>query len=236
MEWLKLNTLLPGSSYTNWKGWQESKFLNFTLREKEYFEAQILPFVNNGIGFSNVIEIGFGNGSFLGWCKSINLDIIGVEVIPELNKRAIEAGVPSFDSIYSSDLSEFVSSIDLIVAFDVLEHISDSELPVFFDRVKQLLKNEGKFVFRVPNGDSPFGLPYQNGDLTHKTSIGRNKIQQLANQAGFSIEKIEAPAKSETKAISLGRNLFEKLIANLYFEGNRYVFSPNIVAVLTSQK
>ncbi len=223
------------SNYTDWKGWLESSFCKFSKYQKNYFDAEILPHLSSCNNVT-ILEVGYGNGVFLGWCLSKKYHIQGIEVIPELVRRAIESGIPAYDSIYSQELSNSISSIDLIVAFDVLEHIPDSDLSHFVKRVGQLLKEGGRFVFRIPNGDSPFGLPYQNGDLTHKSSIGRNKIQQLANEAGFVVEKIETPAKSSTKLTSFGRYLFESLIAYLYFEGARYKFSSNIVAVLSKKK
>lgn len=223
------------SNYTDWKGWLKSSFCQFSKYQKEYLDAEILPNLSSSTT-ATILEIGYGNGIFLGWCLSKKYHIMGVEVIPELIRRAKESGIPAYDSIYSQELSNSVSNFDLIVAFDVLEHIPDSELSHFVKRIEELLKEGGKFVFRIPNGDSPFGLPYQNGDLTHCSSIGKNKIEQLANEAGLIVEKIEPPAKSETKLISLGRYLFEIMIAYLYFEGRRYGLSPNVVAVLTKTK
>lgn len=225
------NTFKP-LNYSEWKGWEESDFCKFSKYQGNYFDAEILPYVR---GNECILEIGYGNGVFFGWCLSKKLKIIGVEVIPELMRRAHKVGIPSYESIYSEDLSHLVSAIDLVVAFDVMEHIPDSELSLFFKRVEFLLSPGGKFIFRVPNGDSPFALPFQNGDLTHKSSIGKNKIEQLATETGLDVIKTKPPAKSATKIVSLGRLLFEKIIAYLYFEGIHRNLSPNIVTVLSKK-
>ena len=60
--------------------------------------------------------------------------------------------------ICESDLSNLKGdNYDLIVAFDVLEHIPQEDLPSF-KKVQRLLKEDGSFIARFPNCDSPFGL------------------------------------------------------------------------------
>jgi hypothetical protein len=45
-----------------------------------------------------------------------------------------------------------------------------------------MLRNGGVFIARFPNGDSPFGLANQNGDLTHVTAIGSEKFRYLVQR------------------------------------------------------
>lgn len=220
-------------NYTKWKGWQESNFGTFSTRQSEYFKAE-LSLSKEILPQATILEIGFGNGGFLGWCRKNykHSNIIGIETNKELLQRAEMGGIRVYESVFSEKIDSLHESIDLIIAFDVIEHIDGNEIIDFFKRISHLLKSDGVFIFRVPNGDSPFGQPYQNGDLTHKTSIGRNKVKQLANECGLEIRRLASPAKSTTKITSAGRYLFERLVAYLYFEGARYNFAPNIVVTL----
>jgi len=49
------------------------------------------------------------------------------------------------------------------------------------------LRDGGHFIARFPNGDSPFGLPYQNGDVTHVTAIGSGKVAFFAAKSNMEI-------------------------------------------------
>ena len=48
---------------------------------------------------------------------------------------------------------------------------------------------------RFPNGDSPFGLAYQNGDLTHLSAIGSEKMRYLAGRVGMELFRIGGEAQ-----------------------------------------
>lgn len=42
-------------------------------------------------------------------------------------------------------------------------------------------------IARFPNGDSPFGLVNQNGDVTHLNAIGSRKIEYYSTVLGFEL-------------------------------------------------
>ena len=82
-------------------------------------------------------------------------------------------------------------NFDLIVLLDVLEHIEACELFSFFELIKNKLSNSGIVIARFPNGDSPFSLENQNGDLTHTNYIGSYKIKSIAESMGLKIIRID---------------------------------------------
>lgn len=168
-----------GNNYLKWKGWEEvSNFGKLKKQEKAYFNAEIRKTKHVFPANSKVLDIGFGNGSFLKFAKEKNWDICGTEVNEHLVKIAKECG---YDVRHSDNLSAYGdNTFDLIVAFDVLEHIHQNALPTFIDEVKRILKKDAFFIARFPNGDSPFGLSYQNGDITHITTLGSGKIYYFA--------------------------------------------------------
>ena len=190
------------------------------------------------------VEIGFGNGNFLGWIKSLGGEIFGVEVNAQLNERArLHFNSDRFfEDLYDPRLSDFAGSFTHIVAFDVIEHIRIEDLPGFLQRIRTLLSHEGRVILRFPNGDSPFGRMVQHGDPTHVTTMGRLKLAYLARNAGLKITDIRAPALPlhgvgvaslvKRAGVKLGRYFIERLLSILYYSGQRIAFDANCVAIL----
>jgi 2-polyprenyl-3-methyl-5-hydroxy-6-metoxy-1,4-benzoquinol methylase len=169
-------------NYQDWKNWDSSNFACASKEENLYFSKLKSKFKLTAS--LNVLEIGFGNGSFLDYSKSVGWNISGVEVIPTLVNRAINNGFKAFKSINDVP-TKF--KYDLIVAFDVIEHIAPENLCNFLKKVTNLLQPNGVFIIRVPNGSSPFGLSNQHGDTTHQNIITESKMDFWANSVNLKI-------------------------------------------------
>jgi 2-polyprenyl-3-methyl-5-hydroxy-6-metoxy-1,4-benzoquinol methylase len=164
-------------NYITWKNW-DINFLKLKKNQYQYYKAEILRTKSRFNAGSSVLEIGFGNGSFLNYSKQMGWKVIGTELNLDLVNLAKANG---YDVYLSKNLSIFQdNSFDLIVAFDVLEHLSEDNLHDLIFNIKRILVSGGFFIARFPNGDSPFGLKIQNGDFTHVLSIGSGKISSLA--------------------------------------------------------
>ena len=228
--------------YLDWKDWRDAQFGGFDAELARYYEAEIAVAAGPGV---RVLEIGYGNGSFVGWCRSMGVEVLGVELSAALVARCetlLGAG-KAFLGVGDERLSAAAATFTHIVALDVIEHVPQSEIPEFLARLKSLLAPAGRITLRFPNGDSPFGRIYQHADPTHVTTLGRAKLEYFAAQAGLSLAEIRAPRLPArglglSRAVSrvlLGaiRSCFERLIGMLYFGGRRIPLSPNYVAVLT---
>ena len=229
------------SGYLEWKNWAAEDFGRFSASEGMYFESEFGPLLND---CSNpvLLEVGFGNGSFLGWGLSRGLECCGIEIQPELVNRAELFGLKTYPAVDDPTLQLRSGEFDLVVAFDVLEHIDQSELVAYFRSVANLLKPGGHFVARFPNGDSPFGRVFQHGDLTHVSTLGQFKIKQLASIVGLRVVSFGQSARvkaglrvAERFRIATGmamRSAIDRLVSTLYFGGMKVSLSPNAVAVL----
>ena len=169
--------------YTDFKKWSAESFGIISKKKDAYYNGELKALgvdVRPGI---KCLEVGFGNGSFAAWCRLRGVDYYGVELIDELLSAARFHGFNVSPSINHFDLAD--SSFDLVVAFDVFEHLQRKDLRLMMSMISRCLSSSGKLVFRVPNGDSPFGRLFQHGDLTHETQIGSGIVKQLASIYGF---------------------------------------------------
>ena len=78
-------------AYAQWKGWDESAFGRFNDNDARYFQWHIHRALD-GQAPRRVLEIGFGNGSFLGFGRDRGWEMTGVEASLELRARAERAG------------------------------------------------------------------------------------------------------------------------------------------------
>lgn len=194
-----------GSDYVKWKSWDQFGVLRKSLAR--YFAAELARAGTLPPG-ARVLEIGFGKGSFLEFARRQGWAVSGTEVNPVLAELAARSG---HDVQCTSDLSAFPSEhFDLVVAFDVLEHLTHEAIIELLCQVRRMLKDQGVFLARFPNGDSPFGLYNQNGDVTHITAIGSNKVRYLAVTADMRLIWIggEAMPLFAVRGIHLVRRAF----------------------------
>lgn len=174
-----------GRDYQEWKHWGAEDFGRLCTRERADFAALMRKAGREFRPGAPVLEIGFGNGTFLEFGRERGWQMHGTEVNPGLLESARRKG---FVVTHTESLRPFPSdSFELVAAFDVLEHISLQDLPGFLHEVRRVLREKGVFMARFPNGDSPFGLHVQNGDPTHKTAIGSIRARYLAGQAAMDV-------------------------------------------------
>ncbi|MFK5979032.1 MAG: class I SAM-dependent methyltransferase [Rhizobiaceae bacterium] len=168
------------SSYEDWKGWDE--YFTYSSDENEYYKGEMLGLELSG---KNVLEIGFGSGSFLAWAKDAGASIKGTEIndrsLAEAKRFGVELLIADFENVASKHKECF----DVIVAFDVFEHFTMDEIITRTKAAETMLRPGGYLVLRFPNGQSPLGLAPQNGDITHKEALSKEKIEQASLGTSF---------------------------------------------------
>jgi 2-polyprenyl-3-methyl-5-hydroxy-6-metoxy-1,4-benzoquinol methylase len=170
--------------YEAWKSW--TRPFEPTADEIAYFTGETRGMK---IGGAELLEIGFGSGSFLAWAKGQGARIAGTEINPRLLEAARAYGVellpPAFETVASNNTARF----DTIAAFDVFEHFEIGDVAARLSACETMLKPGGHLVMRFPNGQSPFGLVCQNGDPTHKCALSRQVVEQLILGRGFTVQR-----------------------------------------------
>jgi len=174
------NEVLAG--YTAWKHWSSEQFGRFSRGEARYFAWHLARCHPTPI--VRVLEIGYGNGQFMGFAKARGIEVVGIETQDELRRRAAAAGFESHGSVDELDAN---LSFDLIAAFDVFEHIAQDALIPLFQTLASRLRPDGVLLCRVPNGESPFGRVFQHGDLTHVSTLGLSKFRQIGAASGMEV-------------------------------------------------
>lgn len=191
---------------------------------------------------ASLLEVGFGNGSFLSFCRQRGLQIRGTEANLGLVQLARQQG---FKVGIADDLDQFpAESFDSIVSLDVIEHIEPSDTMRFLTSCLRVLKPGGRILLRFPNGDSPFSVSNFNADVTHKNWISAEKLKYYASNVAVSdIRILGTPQIVLTP--SLGHALYNALNIPVKFLINqlyRLIFYPgrklnfvavDLVAVLT---
>jgi len=223
--------------YTEWKKWTPEEFGTFQS-DSAYFLAETKKYLTSNK--LKILEIGFGNGNFIGWIKDRCFEIHGVETNEVLCERA-SFWLNSYHlSIFAPALAVHNETFDMVVAFDVLEHIPKTEIIEFMRKVRSLLKPGGVFFARFPNGDSPFGRIFQHGDLTHVNTIGKLMAIQIAKGADFELAEYRSPkpilfAENQNRVnrmiILVCRKILQKFISFLYFNNEIVSLEPNSIAV-----
>ena len=171
------STPSPSSSpYAEWKGWD--RFGSVTKASAQRFAAEL---ARAGVRpRSRILEIGFGSGEFLAWCRDSGHAVCGVDTDQTFVDRAKDAGFNAFTSVATAYESfDGNDCLDAFVAFDVIEHMEPGEVRALLASLSEFLKPGAKLILQFPNGSSPFVGHYFNGDLTHRTLFTRGSLEQL---------------------------------------------------------
>lgn len=223
---------MTDKTYANWKSWRPADFGTPTDASRAYFKKLWRQFVGHSRQPQNILEIGYGNGQFLGWCRQQGHRVTGVETNKDLLTRARKAGFDSQPSI--DEVAD--AGFDLIVLFDVLEHVPEAGLPAYFQMLRDRLLTGGQIILRTPNGGSPLGLNNQHGDPTHVAILTRNKLKYLARDAGLRIHY----CGQDIYPLYVGRlrswpgRVLRRLLGQVAETFVRFVFAPLPSGVLSA--
>lgn len=219
----------PVTGYIAWKDWGDEQFGSCPRSDARAFAWQLdrchpAPVLS-------ALELGFGNGNFMGFARSRGIGVVGIETQRELRRRATAAGYETFASVDELDAER---CFDLIAAFDVFEHIAQDRLIALFQALAARLRPDGILLCRVPNGESPFGRNFQHGDLTHVSTLGLSKFRQICAASDLAVACYgDAPwylvGRNPKGLMRLGLKwLIERCLAFAYRLDAR-ALSPNLV-------
>ena len=220
------------SRYTQWKSWDVKDFAVVPESSARYF-AKIFNqfFKDDGIA-KNILEIGYGNGEFLGWCRQNGHQVSGIEADQGLVERARVNGFDVGDSLEAFPKRQF----DAIFLFDVLEHIPQDQIESFLLSLHEHLNTVGKVVVRTPNGASPLGLANQHGDPTHITVVTTSKIHFWSGITGFEVTYSGRDLFPiyDGRLLKVPGRLIKIVLRNAVEKCIRFIFAPQSYGVLSA--
>ena len=226
-------------TYGGWKRWAADEFGKFTRQESSYFSAELSQCGVTVLDRMQVLEIGFGNGSFAGWAVSKGAVYQGVEIISDQVLRGRGHGFDVHQLALPLSSQAGVETQDVVLALDVFEHLDQAALIDMLGSVHGVLKPGGLVIARVPSGDSPFSRSIQHGDLTHRIILGSSAVHQLAASTGFVVEQVREPAFPlrgfcvssliRRCLVKGARKLVFPVISRLFMGGGPLVLTPNMI-------
>ncbi|MEI8395416.1 MAG: class I SAM-dependent methyltransferase [Rhodospirillaceae bacterium] len=220
------------NSYSEQKGWT----VDFSCAEPDrlYFQAEFSGIDLKG---KKILELGFGNGSFMAYARENGAEVFGIEIQPDNVVKARAAGYNAFETLDELQSNHPVS-FDMAVAFDVFEHLSHDLIHTTLTSLHGLLKVGGVLILRTPNGQSPFGRRTQYGDATHLSVITPKKMEQICFGKGLEVigvgnqARVFSPGGLHYALVKrlqfLARDFCNALISNIYGMGTT-VLDENIV-------
>jgi 2-polyprenyl-3-methyl-5-hydroxy-6-metoxy-1,4-benzoquinol methylase len=231
-----------GDTYSSWKGWGDDNFGTLTLRDRATYRRELKGLLRTEAAAPpKVLEVGFGQGSFLAFCREQGWEVAGTEASEPLVAAGLKQG---FVVKKAQDMRELPdAAFDLIAGFDVIEHVPQAEMLAFLGALRRKLKPGGTILLRFPNADSWLGNQNFNGDPTHVTAMGHFKLEYFCQRAGLHIEHFGPEARlgfdggvaKGIHALVAGPivGLFGWVVKALYFPRSRMVLtSANVVAHL----
>lgn len=221
------------STYTELKGWGA---------EASNIDPVTFAYVLRAArmcGKLRILEIGFGDGSFMDWARGAGHEVTGLEILPECVAAARARG---HDACLASDGLFAKVGFDVIVALDVLEHLDQPGFNDLTELAHRCLRPDGLIVARFPNGDSPFFGRYQYGDFTHRKPLSSRSLMQIMGPLGFELvhafnprpTPVKLRAKLKRRLGYLVRDLIEIVLGFAYF-GCRTPMDPNIVVIIKAK-
>ena len=135
---------------------------------------------------ARIIDVGCGIGGVLYALNRLGYsEVTGVDISPEQVAMARAAGY----RVIQQDVLRFLDgqreSVDCVIAFDVIEHLNKDEAFAFLDGCFSALKEGGSIIIQTPNADSPWGLMYRYGDITHEIAFGPDALAHVMRVTGF---------------------------------------------------
>lgn len=190
---------------------------------------------------AEILDIGCGDGNVVYWFHKIGYENAGgVDISQEQIDKGIQMGIKN---LQQADLFTFLNTntkkYDLIIARDVIEHFTRNEVFEILALISKNLKENGRFIMQVPNGQGLYYSSIFYGDYTHEMAYTESSVNQIILNTGFRKSACYPTGPVPHGLVSTIRyNLWKYKVAKMRFwkmveTGNkRGIFTQNLIAVI----
>lgn len=155
------------------------------------------PFVRDRPGAgSRLLDIGCGDGHFLGWAKNFYAATTGAEIRKQAVDKArarynlSDVHLATLEQFYRKWLVSGRERFGVITLFDVLEHLEDPVTSI--DMVRQMLEPGGTLAITLPNRDRwPDFYRHADSPPNHLTRWNRRALSRFLRASGLDVTKLE---------------------------------------------
>ncbi|MDD4148735.1 MAG: class I SAM-dependent methyltransferase [Bacteroidales bacterium] len=181
-----------------YEDYRDEEVLNSVRKGNNYIKIRRhklrIKLIRKYVKTGKLYDIGVGWGHFLYTAKLMGFDASGVEISELMHHYAVNDLKLNVvhDNFFNVNLPD--NNLDVVTMWDVLEHIEKPAEVV--KKVRQILKEDGYFVFQVPQIDSKVARKQKEKwsmmSLEHINYFSRESIKTLLENEGFEIVKIKS--------------------------------------------
>jgi 2-polyprenyl-3-methyl-5-hydroxy-6-metoxy-1,4-benzoquinol methylase len=131
-----------------------------------------------------VLEIGCGAGQLTHWLSENGIDVMGVDMSPNLIEYAMRGRSSAQFAVMDAQSLAFASqSFDVVLSFDVLEHLPD--VSSHLHEVRRVLREGGSYLLQTPNKYT--NMPYE---IWKSKSLTRYRTYHCSLQTARSLKSL----------------------------------------------
>ena len=203
----------------------------------DYYYGRHLPADKNAL----ILDIGCGDGNFVYHMQQKGYtNASGIDYSAEQIDKGRSMGI---NNLICADLIQFLSEnkvqYDAVIAKDVIEHFTRDEVFEILELINKNLKDGGRFIMQVPNGQGIYHTSIFYGDYTHEMAYTESSVNQVALNTGFKRSVCYPTGPVPTGLVASIRFVLWKFkVMQLKFwkmveTGNpKGIFTQNIIAVI----
>jgi 2-polyprenyl-3-methyl-5-hydroxy-6-metoxy-1,4-benzoquinol methylase len=137
---------------------------------------------------SDILDIGCGEGAFISYLMNKGYsNLEGIDISEEQIALGKKLGIKNIqEADIFSYLGKFKNKYDFVIARDLLEHFTKAEIFEILRLTYDVLKEKGKMMVQVPNGEGIWHEKIFYGDFTHETLFSKESARQVFTSVGFS--------------------------------------------------
>jgi SAM-dependent methyltransferase len=187
-----------------------------------------------------IYEVGSGKGEMINYLSQCGFQCVGTDVTHERgHKHVPDNRNLSWEITDGVHLDKFTSnkSYDIVLSDQVIEHLHPDDIIIHFQSVFEVLKDDGKYIFRTPHvhqGPSDisevFGCNRSMG--MHLKEYTFTEINKSLHLAGF--KNIGAVLRIPNRVQNIFKRTINPRVSNRYL--NYLMIVESIIAIIPYQK